>query len=306
MMFHVLAGLSWDPGFRGILIVAVAVAILFGSIALILATNQGARHGFLVALTALFGWLFVLSTVWSIYGTGPKGPAPTWRMIDVVAGSPKNSAVPTARSLPMPYDLPDPVALRDASASLTKEFPKAQKDPQLSDIVSVDTELGAKLNKQLAPWKLLPITNRYVGEIASDVGADLGPTGNKLFTGPTDYVVLTTYATGGKSGRINNSVVGRVESKIRSLFQFNNKPFLSAIQIQPVIPQTTKPGQAPPLPVIDRKAPIYTVVLERDRGALRLPSIMFMLFSLTVFVILANMLHRRDRLAAANRALVPA
>jgi len=48
------------------------------------------------------------------------------------------------------------------------------------------------------------------------------------------------------------------------------------------------------------------VVLERNRGALRLPSTMFLIFSIVVFTILANMLHRRDKLATANRALVPA
>ena len=48
MMMHVLAGLSWDPGFKGLLTVAVAVIVLCGSIFLILATNSGTRLGFLL------------------------------------------------------------------------------------------------------------------------------------------------------------------------------------------------------------------------------------------------------------------
>ena len=68
--------------------------------------------------------------------------------------------------------------------------------------------------------------------------------------------------------------------------------------------QETKPGEAPPLPVADQAAPVYTVVLERDRGQLRLPSISFTIFSGIVFGITCNMLHRRDKLAMAQRSAI--
>lgn len=37
----VFAGISWDPGIRGILTVAVGVAVLMGSVYILLATNTG-------------------------------------------------------------------------------------------------------------------------------------------------------------------------------------------------------------------------------------------------------------------------
>ena len=45
-----LLAIGWKPELRGILIVIIAVVVLCGSIYLILATNLGARLGFLVAL----------------------------------------------------------------------------------------------------------------------------------------------------------------------------------------------------------------------------------------------------------------
>ena len=51
---HTLAGISWDPEIRGILIVAVGAAVLMGSVYLLLATNLGNRLGFMVALAGFF------------------------------------------------------------------------------------------------------------------------------------------------------------------------------------------------------------------------------------------------------------
>ena len=80
MTIELLGALTWAPGFKGVLTVAVAVIILCGSIALILSTNSGARLGFLIALTGLFGWFVVMGIIWSAYGIGYKGPAPTWKV----------------------------------------------------------------------------------------------------------------------------------------------------------------------------------------------------------------------------------
>src|SRR4051794_12898316 len=81
-----LAGISWKPEIRGVLTVAVAVAILGGSVFLLLATNLGSRLGFLIALTALFGWMAMLGTVWWMYGKGPLGAAPKWEVVEINDG----------------------------------------------------------------------------------------------------------------------------------------------------------------------------------------------------------------------------
>src|SRR6476660_550706 len=78
-----LAAIAFDPAIRGVLVVMVAVACLFGSVYLILATNMGIRNGFLIALAALTGWTFSLGIFWTIYGIGMVGTSPTWTPTEI-------------------------------------------------------------------------------------------------------------------------------------------------------------------------------------------------------------------------------
>lgn len=76
--------IHWDPGLRGILVVATGVTVLVGSIYLILGTNLGARLGFLVTIAGLSGWMAMMGFVWSMYGIGYKGTAARWNIEEVV------------------------------------------------------------------------------------------------------------------------------------------------------------------------------------------------------------------------------
>jgi hypothetical protein len=69
---------------KGLLVVLVAFVLLPGSVYMLLASNFGALKGYLIAGTAFFGFLVMLSAVW-LFGipgttplTGPKGPQPTF------------------------------------------------------------------------------------------------------------------------------------------------------------------------------------------------------------------------------------
>ncbi|MCU1377903.1 MAG: hypothetical protein JWN29_886 [Acidimicrobiales bacterium] len=75
---------TWDPGLRGILIVAVGITVLMGSVYMLLATNLGSRLGFLVAVGGLSGWLALMGFVWALYGIGYKGTTPHWVVEEVV------------------------------------------------------------------------------------------------------------------------------------------------------------------------------------------------------------------------------
>jgi hypothetical protein len=70
---------------KGVLIVATAFVLLPGSVFMLLAVNFGALKGYLIAATAFFGFLAMLSAIW-LFGlpgttplTGPKGTAPTFK-----------------------------------------------------------------------------------------------------------------------------------------------------------------------------------------------------------------------------------
>lgn len=76
--------LAWDPTIRAILVLAVAVVVLPGSIYLLLGTNLGSRLGFLVAIAGLAGWMTIMGIIWTVYGIGYVGDSPTWELREVV------------------------------------------------------------------------------------------------------------------------------------------------------------------------------------------------------------------------------
>jgi hypothetical protein len=82
----IVAALSWDPQVKGGLIIFGSVMILCGSVYLILATNTGARLGFLLAATGLAGWMLIMGIVWATYGIGLKGREPHWKVKTTVQG----------------------------------------------------------------------------------------------------------------------------------------------------------------------------------------------------------------------------
>jgi hypothetical protein len=301
---NLLGAMQWDPGFRGFLTVVLSVIILCGSVALILSTNSGARLGTLLAVSALFGWLTVMGAIWAIYGIGWKGEAPTWDVRDVVQNDVSASSVETAQTLPIPGDgtLPDPLEVRAESEDLQAEFPSERKDPTLSELASVDPAIEETVNEQLGDWNLLASSNGYTGEAQAKVAEELVADGT--FGDATEFTFLDGFWTGGEAPRDDDSIIGRAIFKVTNTFDHPHDPFYVAIQLQAVVPQETKPGQAPPTVVRDQEATVYTVIMERNRGNLRQPAIFFTIFCGIVFAITANMLHRRDKLAQLQRAAV--
>ncbi|MGH9224709.1 MAG: hypothetical protein ACRD2W_13240 [Acidimicrobiales bacterium] len=95
-----LAALSWEPQIKGALYVVLAVLILCGSCYMILATDVGARLGFLLAGAGLFGWLATMGFIWWGYGRGPVGPSPSWESKGVVAGELAGSGNSILRGFP--------------------------------------------------------------------------------------------------------------------------------------------------------------------------------------------------------------
>ncbi|MEA3077950.1 MAG: hypothetical protein QOF60_2858, partial [Actinomycetota bacterium] len=89
-----LAALTWDPEIRGMLIVLTAFVLLPGSVYMLLATNTGAKLGFLLAAAGLTGWIAAMAWIWVVYGIGIKGPEPHWVVKEVVTGDVRaNSAL---------------------------------------------------------------------------------------------------------------------------------------------------------------------------------------------------------------------
>jgi hypothetical protein len=112
-MAAMLGAIAFDPTIRGILVVVVGVVVLMGSIYLIIATNSGARAGLLIALAGLFGWMFLMGTVWWIYGIGLKGRDPAWMPVELNYTREAPVATDVVETLPPADELPDPQELVD-------------------------------------------------------------------------------------------------------------------------------------------------------------------------------------------------
>lgn len=105
-----LAALSWDPEVKGALYVLLSVGILCGSCYLLLATNMGARLGFLLASAGLLGWLVTNGVVWWVYGQGiaTKAPQAAWKEAAVVTGSLGGSSRAFLQGFPRGWERLDP------------------------------------------------------------------------------------------------------------------------------------------------------------------------------------------------------
>ncbi len=78
----------WYPTILGFLVVAFAIILFCGSVYMLLATNLGARLGFLIAFTALMGFMVILTSLW-ITTASPlntlKGRIPKWEPLELVS-----------------------------------------------------------------------------------------------------------------------------------------------------------------------------------------------------------------------------
>jgi hypothetical protein len=278
---NLIAALSWDPQIRGALIVLTALVILPGSVYMLLATNTGAKVGFLLAAAGLFGWMATMGWVWVAYGIGIKGQPAHWDAKEVVTG--------------------DVSALSTLAA--TADFPKGwQKlptgDPILGDAVS-------SADKVLAP--------------SQDTGGHAGaatpapPRIDPVFDTLEDYTLVAGYRKGGENcwlpgGQLctpsmvgndgSNPIVKAVKRLQRGPF---HKPSYVVIQVKPVVVQPATGGTVAK-PTADPSKPPTNVIMVRNLGTLRLKSTFFALANSLFFGLVVFLLHSRDKQIMALRA----
>jgi hypothetical protein len=269
----VLAGLQWDPTIRGFLILAAGVILLPGSVYLLLATNTGARIGFILTAAGLSGWIFLLAIIWIVYGIGMKGAAPGWNVKEIVTG-----------------DL-----TAHASTPVVRKFPQGW------------TQVGAS-QAQLAVAQAA--ADHFLTPAAAAAPGTTNPTPKfpPPFKTTADYVTVGGYQAGGDNYLFRIGSYKVVASYRHHKFYLKHQPYYFVIRVQQALPTVTLAGAATTLPAPDPTAPIISVVMVRDEGTLRQPNIFIALASLLVFIVCCWSLHRRDKAIWAQRALsgVPA
>lgn len=261
--------IGWEPEIRGLLTVIIAVLTLCGSVYLVMATNIGARLGFLVALTGLAGWMFLMGLIWMIYGIGLKGPEPSWQAV------------------PGQTVLQDPIALAQAEVlDEAVEVPEGATFGEQAELVA--EQFGDE------GWVTLDEADPSFGQAGSEAGVLLEETGT---FSAGEFQVVNVFDVGGERyPKINESL---------DFLAFFHKPHYAVVEVAPLEPTRTEPGRAPAAAVIDDTRQHQYVYMVRDLGARRQPAAVLSVGAGLIFFTLCWLLHRRDRFVRANLDATP-
>lgn len=182
---------------------------------------------------------------------------------------------------------------------LAEEQRIRNEDLTLSELKGVAPDLTDEAERrgwlELGDWNLE--TTQAAGEAitaASDylAQADLG-------FGETDeqsntFVVLDAFQQGGKPERLNNGVWERVSNKVITSAMPRHPTNYTVVQVQRSKYHPPVAGQAPPPTEVDPIEPVISVLMERNLGRFRLPSILVTIGSGLLFLASLLMLHTRD------------
>ncbi|WP_419930627.1 hypothetical protein [Candidatus Poriferisodalis sp.] len=289
---HLLGIVSWDPVLTGYLAVIIGIAVLCGSVYLLLATNLGVRLGFLVAWTGLWGWMLLMSIVWWVFGIGWIGSQPGWNVLQVTS-SPATVLVDEVQQL-------EGVPVHQSPPGWIEIVVKEKSDDDAEEIVDpeiVQAQAFAADARSAAD-----------GHVVCD-DADprrLLAVNSCLFSAADQYKTYRVLIRGGERYR----PAGIPDNVITQYFlPSRGKPHYAVVQIQPYQPRVEidpnlfgDDGKiVVPAPQIDENEPVYSVVLVRDHGSVRLRPALLTVFSALLFGLGCYHLHRRDQAIWAVR-----
>ena len=204
----------WYPTILGILVVVASIGLFCGSVYLLVATNVGARLGFLIAFTALMGFMVVLTSLW-ITTASPlntlKGRIPSWKVKELVT-DPTKAKTPEARDI-------------------------VKKGHKVNAIEAANVK--AAVDENLVQIQALPSAGQKAAEEAAN--QKFG-----RFQVVTDYKVVNTYETGG--GKPNPLDFEITHKPLFAVVQFceveqPDLPFgVAPPKVLPCKPDSTKSG----------------------------------------------------------------
>lgn len=290
---HLLGIVSWDPVLTGYLAVIIGIAVLCGSVYLLLATNLGVRLGFLVAWTGLWGWMLLMSIVWWVFGIGWIGSQPGWNVLQVTS-NPATVLVDEVQQL-------EGIPVDQSPSGWIEIVVKEKSDEDAAEEV-VDPEIVE------AQAFAADARSAADGHVVCD-GADprrLLAVNSCLFSAADEYKTYRVLIRGGERYRplsIPDNVITQYFLPSRG------RPHYAVVQIQPYQPRVEidpnvfgDDGKIViPEPQIDENEPVYSVVLVRDHGSVRLRPALLTIFSALLFGLGCYHLHRRDQAIWAVR-----
>jgi hypothetical protein len=337
-----LAEIGWNPEIRNVLSVLVGLGVLVGSVYLLVGSNTGARTGALITAACLTGWVMTMAGIWWLYGIGLKGREATWHAIELnysvdgyhdldeaqtvpVRGLAGLDQVDTAQQIidehPELVDEILPAGLSETTRAARAELITLGQILEASDARVSRGEPGVldeqALEEQVGGWRLLSQSDRSRGDAVAASDAFLGPDARNLFEKSSDYSVRDVFTIGGRDIKSDACVycLSAIVYKLDQTVSVRVPTQYAVVQVQEVVPEC-EDGQEPadqvcyevdlnaeaPTPILKEGAPTISVVLVRDLGILRVPSIIIFFISGALFLLSVTTLHRRDKKIAAVRA----
>ncbi|WP_419837435.1 hypothetical protein [Candidatus Poriferisodalis sp.] len=289
---HLFGIVSWDPVLTGYLAVIIGIAVLCGSVYLLLATNLGVRLGFLVAWTGLWGWMLLMSIVWWVFGIGWIGSQPGWNVL-AVTSDPATVLVDEVQRLQgIPVDQPPDGWIQIVADEKRDDGAEEVVDPDLLQAQALAADARSAADGHVVcdpadPRQLLAVNSC-------------------LFTAADEYKTYRVLIRGGERYR----PLGIPDNAITQYFlPSRGRPHYAVVQIQPYRPRVEIDPNVfgddgkifVPKPQVDTSAPEYSVVLVRDHGSVRLRPALLTIFSALLFGLGCYHLHRRDQAIWAVR-----
>jgi hypothetical protein len=261
----------WYPTILGVLTVIAAVSLFCGTIYLLLATDLGARLGFVVAAAGLSGFMVLLSLMW-LTTSSPlntlRGRQPSWKPVEVLEGGDiARSSIAEVRDIRQ-NALEDPAEQANVKAAVDTLVVTPADEPG-------DEEVGA--------------TSEFA-----------------IYESAEDYIVTDYFVTGG--GGIFSQVDVQTGGGWPWIHVSLHEPKFAVVDIcaadreAAVVPF----GEPPPEPVCDEDEEINTLVLELDLGSVRVPPFVAFLASSVLFGLCLLSLHWRERDLQAQAAALQA
>jgi hypothetical protein len=289
---HLLGIVSWDPVLTGYLAVIIGIAVLCGSVYLLLATNLGVRLGFLVAWTGLWGWMLLMSIVWWVFGIGWIGSQPGWNVLQVTS-NPATVLVDEVQQLEgVPVDQSPPGWIQIAVEDTSGDDAEEAVGPEIVEAQAFAADARSAADGHVVcddadPRRLLAVNSC-------------------LFSAADQYQTYRVLIRGGERYR----PLSIPDNAVTQYFlPSRGKPHYAVVQIQPYQPRAEidpnlfgDDGKiVVPQPQIDENEPVYSVVLVRDHGSVRLRPALLTIFSALLFGLGCYHLHRRDQAIWAVR-----
>lgn len=179
----------------------------------------------------------------------------------------------------------------------------------VTEVVTTDTadDLSAANLEEaddLSTWDELPPEERGDPQAAADAALTGDESAVQAFEASSDYIVIDAYDTGGKDPDSLLSELPGPHPPHHAIVQVQKAQEIVALNEGEECPDEAicyPFGETPPAAEVDESAQVTSVIMVRDLGHRRLPPALICIASFAMFAVFANVLHRRDKAAIANR-----